>query len=318
MRSPVRASRRTYVVACLAGHGIGPEVIAAASRALARLSREHGFAVEEIHPPFGGEALHRSGHSLPSSTRAATHAADAVLVAGATAPALAGVLAEHDPSVRVTRMLAGDGDAVTTFSALHDAAEDHAVDRAFAHARSHSGRLASVGVSGSWRTRVNGHARRHDGVDVVEVPLTEALDRISRDPGSLGLAAVERGVADAVLAAPALAGRRPLVATGYLSAHGPGLFMPNHGHAYDIAGQGVANPSEMLLATGLLLDEGLARPSAAVALEESLRATLRFSRRTADMAGAGLAATTREFVDAVLGLLPSARRDTEFALGVHR
>ena len=40
--------RRTYVVACLAGHGIGPEITAAASRALAGLGREHGFAIEEL------------------------------------------------------------------------------------------------------------------------------------------------------------------------------------------------------------------------------------------------------------------------------
>ena len=37
-RSRVTA-RRTYVVACLAGHGIGPEITAAASRALARPRR---------------------------------------------------------------------------------------------------------------------------------------------------------------------------------------------------------------------------------------------------------------------------------------
>ena len=75
----------------------------------------------------------------------------------------------------------------------------------------------------------------------------------------------------------------------------------------------------MLLATALLLSEGLGRKSAAgVALEESLAAALRGSRRPLDAAATGVAATTREFVDTVLGLLPSARRDTEFALGVGR
>ena len=74
-------ARHRYVVACLAGHGIGPEVTAAASRALARLGREHGFDVEELHPPFDTEALTRSGHLLPPTTRHATATADAVLVA---------------------------------------------------------------------------------------------------------------------------------------------------------------------------------------------------------------------------------------------
>ena len=90
---------RRYVVACLAGHGIGPEVTAAASRTLARLGAEHGFLVEELHPPFDTEALTRSGHHLPVATREATASADAVLVAGDAAPALDGLRAalESDP-----------------------------------------------------------------------------------------------------------------------------------------------------------------------------------------------------------------------------
>jgi hypothetical protein len=74
----------------------------------------------------------------------------------------------------------------------------------------------------------------------------------------------------------------------------------------------------MLLATALLLSEGLGRTAAGVALEESLTVALGGSRKPLDAAEAGVAATTREFVDAVLALLPSARRDTEFALGVAR
>lgn len=312
------ASRRTYVVACLAGHGIGPEVTAAASRALASVSRQHGFRIDERHPPFAGEALHRSGHPLPQSTRTATRSSDAVLVAGATAPALAGVIAELDLAVRVTRLLTGGASSLTTFAPLHDGAEDLTLRYAFAASRARAGRLVSVGVSDAWRDRVELHATRHDGVAVEHVTLAAALALLSRDPGSLGLVVVEQAVSDAVAGAPALGGRRRLAATGYLSVTGPGLFAPTHGHAHDIAGQGIANPSEMILAAALLLDEGLGRRSAAVALEESLVATLGSSRRTADMSGATPAATTREFVDAVLGLLPSARRDTEFALAVPR
>jgi isocitrate/isopropylmalate dehydrogenase len=80
----------------------------------------------------------------------------------------------------------------------------------------------------------------------------------------------------------------------------------------------VANPSEILLAAALMLGEGLGRHAAAEALEESLASALAAPRRTPDMTGAGVGATTREFVDLVLDLLPSARRDTEFAMGVAR
>jgi 3-isopropylmalate dehydrogenase len=312
------SGRRTYVVACLAGHGIGPEVTAAASRALAQVSRQHGFRIDEVHPPFDGEAMLRSGHPLPPSTRRATRAADAVLVAGATALALDGVKAELDLVTRVTRVLTVEGQVVTTFAPLDDGAVDWTLERAFASARERSGRVVSVGVNGAWRSRVDGHAGRHDGVDVTHLPLAGALQALARDPGSLGLVVVETVLADAVMEAPRLADRRRLAATALLSQTGPGVFAPTHGAAHDIAGQGVANPSEMLVAAALLLDEGLERRAAAQALEESLGAALRSPRRPADMTSDGVAATTREFVDAVLGLLPSARRDTEFAMAVTR
>jgi hypothetical protein len=167
-------ARSRYVVACLAGHGIGPEVTAAASRALARLGREHGFGVEELHPPFDTEALTRSGHLLPTVTREATAAADAVLVAGDSAPALEGVKAALDLRARVTRVLDDDGEAIA-FTPLDDGSADWTVERALDSARARSGRLMSVGVSAGWAARVERHADRHPGVGLEHVPLLEAL-----------------------------------------------------------------------------------------------------------------------------------------------
>jgi 3-isopropylmalate dehydrogenase len=308
-------ARQTYVVACLAGHGIGPEITAAASRALARLAREHGFDVEELHPPFDTEALTRSGHHLPAATRRATATADAVLVAGDAAPALEGLRADLDLGARVTRVLDDTGEA-TAFAPLHEGATDWTIERAFATARSRSGRLASVGVTSAWSAAVDRHAERHPGVDVEHVPLPAALRRLTAGP--VGVLVAEEVLGDTVAEAPRLGGRKRLVATGQLSPTGPGLFAPAQGTASDLAGQGVADPSPMLLATALLLSEGLGRMSAGVALEESLVTALLAPRRPPEVAGLGVAATTREFVDAVLGLLPSARRDTEFALGVAR
>ena len=37
--------RTTYTIACLSGHGIAPEVMAEASRALTRVSALHGFRI---------------------------------------------------------------------------------------------------------------------------------------------------------------------------------------------------------------------------------------------------------------------------------
>ena len=306
---------RRYVVACLAGHGIGPEVTAAASRTLARLGAEHGFLVEELHPPFDTEALTRSGHHLPVATREATASADAVLVAGDAAPALAGLRAALDLCATVTRVLDETGEA-TIFAPLDADAADWTVARAFTAARARSGRLASVGVGADWSGLVDRHGERHPGVEVEHLTLTEALHRLAAGPA--GVVVAEDVLGDALSSAPRLNGARRLVATGQLSTTGPGLFAPSQATSSDLAGQGVADPSPMLLATALLLAQGLGRVAAAEALEDSLTLALRAPRRPSEVAGPGVAATTREFVDAVLGLLPSARRDTEFALGVAR
>jgi 3-isopropylmalate dehydrogenase len=306
---------RASVVTCLAGHGIGPEVTAAASRALAELSRSHGFRIAEVHPPFDTEAIAASGHPLPPATRRATRGADAILVAGADAPALEGVRAELELAVSVTRVLDAVGDS-TLFAPLHEEAAGLAVERALQTARARSGRLVSVGVSDGWRDLVDARAEAHPGVEVVHAPLAEAVRALVH--GGLGVTVVELPLAAALADAPRLGDRPRLVATAELGATGPGLFAPTHGTGHEAAGHGVADPTEMLLATALLLSEGLERRAAGEALEESLTVALTRPNLPLDAAGPGVTATTREFVDAVLALLPSARRDTEFALGVAR
>jgi 3-isopropylmalate dehydrogenase len=306
--------RRRYLVACLAGHGIGPEVMAEASRALAEVSRLHGFAIDEAHLPFGGEAVTRSGHALPAATRSAYLGADAILVASSSQPALEGVKAGLDLAASVTRMRLRPRGDVTAFAPLVDGAEDWTIERAFEAACARNGRLASVAVSDSWRTRVELAAAGHDGVALRHLSLAEALPQLLS--GELDVLVTERALAEALAQVPQLApNMRPLAATGLLSPTGPSLFGPSHGSALDIAGQGVANPSEILLAASLMLGEGLGRRAAAETLERSVGGVLSSGLGTPDMAPAGVAATTREFVDVVLSMLPSARRDTEFALG---
>jgi 3-isopropylmalate dehydrogenase len=304
------------VIACLAGNGIGPEVMAEASRALAEVSSLHGFCVDEVHPPFAGEAIAQAGHPLPPATRHATLRAQAVLVAGSTQPALEGVKAELDLAATVVRTQLADGGDATVFAPLQDDAEGWAIERAFESAKVRNGRLVSVGVDGAWSERVDRVADSHHGVAVRHLSLAQALHELSESPASLRVVVTERVLADAVAEAPRLRGSRNRTATGFLSASGPSLFGPTHGSAHDIAGQGVANPTEMLLAVALLLGEGLGRHAAAETLEGSVAAALLRPARTPDVADGGrLAAGTREFVDVVLGLLPSTRRDTEFALG---
>src|SRR5687767_5825535 len=127
--------RKRYVVACLAGDGIGPELTAEASRALGAVSRMHGFRIDELHAPFGREAVARFGHALPVHTRDTYRAADAILVASTRDPAVEGVKADLDLTWRVQRVRVVGGGDLAVVSPLVPEGELWAVRRAFEIAR---------------------------------------------------------------------------------------------------------------------------------------------------------------------------------------
>jgi 3-isopropylmalate dehydrogenase len=304
-----------YTVACLSGDGIGPELMAEASRALAEAGRLHGFRVDEAHAPFAGEAVSRHGHPLPAETRAACRQADAVLVALTREPALEGVKAELDLTWRVQRVRLPDGD-IAIVSPLDDQVEPFVVRHAFDLARSRRARLTAVGGGPEWNTFVNWEAEQHPGVRVERLSLSEALPLLMNAPDRFCVVVTPQAHTELVsdLAAASRNGSR-IVASGRLSRNGPGVFGPTHGSAPDIAGQGVANPSGMLLAASLLLGEGLGERAAARTLERAISHALASGARTADLAGRGPASTTRDFMDVVLDLMPSTRTDVEFFPG---
>ncbi len=310
----MKSRTKRYTVACLSGDGIGPELMAEASRALAEAGRLHGFQVDEVHAPFAGEAVSRHGHPLPPETRAACRNADAVLVALTREPALEGVKAELDLTWRVQRVRLPEGD-VAVVSPLDDELEPFVVRRAFDIARARKGRVTAVGESAEWHAFLGWEAERHPGVELDRLTLTEALPQLMHSPERFCVVVTQRAHAELVsdLVAAGRNGSR-IVASGRLSQNGPGIFGPTHGSAPDIAGQGVANPSGILLAAALMLSEGLGRRTAAQTLERAVSHALAAGVRTADVAGSGPAWTTRDFTDAVLTLMPGARTDVEFFL----
>lgn len=305
--------KKRYTVVYLSGDGIGPEVTAEASRALAVVSGMHGFQIEEQHVPFGGDAMRRFGHPLPPATRAACLEADAVLAAATREPALDGVMAELDLAWRITRVCAR-GSELAVVSPLVDDGTEHAVDSAFELAWSRHARLTSVGYTPRWHAALDSAADRWEGVLLEHARFEAAVTRLLGDPSGFDVIVSEQPFAQALAGTAAFAheGTR-MVASGRVGPDGKGIFGPTHGSALEIAGQGVANPSAMLLAAALMLGEGLGERIAARTLERAVVETPETGVRTPDMVSSGAGATTREFMDALLEALPSARRDTEFA-----
>jgi len=300
-----------HTVACLAGGGIGPELMAETSRALAEVSRLHNFRLDEVHVPFGSQAVSAWGHPLPPATREACRTADAVLVAGDREPALQGVRAELELSATVMRIRTQRGD-LAVVSPLDERFSRWTVERAFALARGRRAHVTSIGSGHAWQFLVEEVAEQHPGMEVSHLTLAEALPHLTAGTGGFDVVLTEQIFAEAVHAMATFErDDTRAVAIGEIAERGPGLFRSIHGPAAAIAGFGVANPSGMLLAASLLLEEGLGERAAGLTLSESVASALRDGARTPDMVGTG-AHDTRGFMDAVLARLPRTRTDTEF------
>jgi isocitrate/isopropylmalate dehydrogenase len=286
--------------------------MAEASRALARVSLLHGFRIEETHPPFGAEAFMQSGHALPEATRRVTLAAEAILVAAAAEPALAGVESELDLHARVELGVFAPRGRVTVLSPLGESAVRWTIERAFEIARSSRARVTSVGGDAEWAATLATAASKNPGVLVELLPVDVAFQGLAFDPDRFDVVVTPEPYAEPLVGVAAH-GRRPrVVASGRLARSGPSVFAPAHGAVEEIAGQGVANPASMLLAAALMLGEGLSERRAAETLTGAVLEACCESVRTPDMVETGVGATTREFADVVLAELPYSLTTAEF------
>jgi isocitrate/isopropylmalate dehydrogenase len=306
--------KKHYSVACLAGHGTGPELMAETVRALHEVSRLHGFGVDDVHVPFAGEAVSRFGHALPAATRSVCLEADAILVATPGVPALEDVEAELDLRAEMLRVrFAPDGDLFLLSPRSNDLCE-WTVEQAFALARASRARLASIDSDGAWRDLVDAVGVDHDGVLVEHLNVAAGLPALAFDPERFDVIVTgplfARALAD-IAAAVDREGR--VVARCLLAGNGPSVFGPVDSDDQSHAGQGVANPSSMLLAASLLLGHGLAERAAGETLAGAVSLACTSSVRTLDRVLRGIAATTREFTDSVLSELPVSVTTAEFA-----
>jgi len=289
-------------VACLAGDGVGPELMAAATRALERVSKLHQLELDDRHLPFAGEAVTRSGHPLPASTRAGYRDADAILVASPHEPALDGVKADLHLAWRVARIQLRTGGDIVVVGPVGEWANEIAMSRAFSCAGSRHGRIMCVGDSADWRAAVQTQVNRWGGLDVEQAGLGEVLVRLRDEPESLDVIVTESHLVSSMVDAAAhYAGSPSSVAHAWLPDKGPGVFAPGTAESDDVAGFGTVDPEGMLLTASLMLAEGLKRRSASRTLE----------RAVGEVARRGSPHDTRSFTDAVIDLLPQTRTDVE-------
>jgi isocitrate/isopropylmalate dehydrogenase len=276
--------------------------MAAATRALDGVAKLHGWALDDVHLPFAGEGVTRSGHPLPAATRAAYRSADAILVASAHEPALEGVKADLELASRVARVVLGTARDLVVVAPVDEWANSIALDRAFSCAAARRGRILAVGESSPWLAATARVQSVHDGLEVEQATFGETLVRLRERPQELDVVVAEAQLYSAVVDTAAhFAGTEASVAHAWLPDEGPGVFAPGSSETDEVAGLGVVDPTGMLLTASLLLAEGLEHRSASRTLERAVGEATR--ERTAR--------DTRSFTDAVIQLLPRARTDVD-------
>lgn len=295
-----------YSIACLAGDGIGPEVMAQASRGLRAAARLHGFALEEEHVPFGADATMRVGHPFPLATRNTALAADAILAATIDQTLLQELEQELDLRAAVMRVRLR-GAAITVVAPVSSDAWEWTLERAIATARSSRGQLTFVGNEDRWAADAAASGRDHC-LGVTHLSTRRAIHALASSPEVFDVIVCALPLLVPLAELAWCLDARRVLAWGRLAGEGPGIFGPSHGTAVDIAGQGVADPSSMLLAAALMLGEGLGERGAAATLSSAVS----YVRGNDTLRAVSTVSMSSELTDAVLARLPQSHSNAEF------
>jgi isocitrate/isopropylmalate dehydrogenase len=280
--------------------------MAQASRGLRAASRLHGFELDEQHVPFGADATMRVGHPFPLSTRNTALSADAILAATIDQTLLQELEGELDLRAAVMRVRLR-GATITVVAPLRSDAWEWTLDRAIAAARSSRGHLTFVGGEDDWAADVAASGRDHC-LDVARLSTRRAIRALASSPETFDVIVCARPLLVPLAELAWCLDPRRVLAWGRLAEEGPSIFGPSHGTAVDIAGQGVADPSSMLLAASLMLGEGLGEQGAAATLASAVS----YVRGSGTRRAAGTVLMSTELTDAVLARLPQSHSNAEF------
>ncbi len=291
-------SGKCYAVACIAGHGVGPELVAATSRAVEAASRLHGFEVEQEFVPFGRDAVMCFGHPYPNASRRAVLAADAVLVAPGADEPLDALEAELDLRASITRVRYGGRCDLSIVAPLQDDAWRWTLNRAFDIARASRARVTLVGVPHLYAVDAAAAEAAHPGFQVERMPIAAAMSALVTTPRRFDVVVAPPDLATSLAAAAACTTRSRIAAWGRLAESGPSIFGAFDDNGHEHAGEGVADPGPLLLAAALMLGDGLGERSAADTLARAVGST---RRESPDV-------STRHATEAVLAALPGGLR----------
>ena len=154
-----------------------------------------------------------------------------------------------------------------------------------------------------WREVVNEVASDYPDVDLSHMYVDNAAMQLVRNPGQFDVMLTGNIFGDILSdQASMCVGSIGLLASASVGTGTKGLFEPIHGSAPDIAGQGIANPSAMILSAAMMLRHSFGMESEAVRIEQAVATVLQQGILGHDLGGS---ASTQEIGDAIVAQLAS-------------
>ncbi len=154
-----------------------------------------------------------------------------------------------------------------------------------------------------WREVVNEVSTDYPDVELSHMYVDNAAMQLVRNPGQFDVMLTGNIFGDILSdQASMCVGSIGLLASASLGSGTKGLFEPIHGSAPDIAGQGIANPSAMILSAAMMLRHSFAMEEEAARIEQAVADVLQQGTLGHDLGGN---ASTREIGDAVVAQLAS-------------
>src|SRR5499427_9057123 len=313
-------------ITVLPGDGIGPEVVAQATRVLAAVGERwgHTFALQEAL--IGGAAIDKTGSALPPETLAAAKETDAVLLGAVGGPKWDDPRAKVRPEQGLLAIRKGLGlyanlrPVAVNVKLLHAsplrperlAGVDLLVVRELTGGIYFGDKLRAVDkanvleTSRLWRETTERVMKQEFSDVALSHMLVDACAmQLIRKPADFDVIVTENMFGDILTdEASMLTGSMGMLPSASLGEGKRGLYEPIHGSAPDIAGKGIANPYATILSAALLLRHSLGLEAEARAVENAVVTAIENGVLPADVAAPGTrAASTVEAGDAVVGAL---------------
>ena len=178
---------------------------------------------------------------------------------------------------------------------------------AFKTAMGRGKRLCSVDkanvleTSQLWRDVMIELSAEYPEVELSHMYVDNAAMQLVRNPGQFDVVVTGNLFGDILSdQASMCVGSIGLLASASLGEGTKGLYEPIHGSAPDIAGQGIANPSAMILSAAMMLGHSFGREAEAQRIEAAVAAVLQQGVLGHDLGGN---ASTREIGDAIVAQL---------------